>query len=137
MLETFLRGARIGTVDKELLLQINKRLMISQKEAKSSAHPSASWIAHTRAAVAKFNQSDFNDKVIKGRAHFRVVARHTPTTQLQSTPNGDQRKLLYQTIKATGAPTFVDLAIGTRVSCVKTLGTQIGEIEFYLSRRPY
>lgn len=47
VLENFLRGARIGIVNRELLFQFNKRLMISQKVAATSAYPSASWIAHT------------------------------------------------------------------------------------------
>ena len=28
-----------------------------------------------------------------------------------------------------GAPTYIDLAIGSRVSCVKNLGTQMGKIQ--------
>jgi PIF1-like helicase len=132
ILENFLRGARTGHVDKELLVRMNKRLMISQSEARRLALPTATWIAHTRATVASFNNLDFYDKVEKGATHFRMVSFHTPSSDLIPRPNEETRKLLYQkVIKKRGTPTYIDLAIGTRVSCVRNLGTQVGKYLTY------
>ena len=127
-LECFLRGARQGIVEKSLLLQINKRLVISRKEAIRLSHPSAVWIAHTKKSVASINEADFNEKVNTGAAHFRIIATHTSASDLLPSPGEKERELLFQTFKLRGPPTHIDLAIGTRVSCVRNLGTQIGNL---------
>ena len=126
-LECFLRGARQGLVDKSLLQEINKRLVISRKEAIRLSHPSAVWIAHTRQSVASINEADFEEKVSDGAAHFRIIATHTSATELLPSPGQKERELLYLTNKPRGPPTHIDLAIGSRVSCVRNLGTQIGK----------
>lgn len=129
ILEPFLKGARIGKIDKNLLQKMNTRLVLSRQEAVRQAHPLAIWIAHTKETVRMFNDSDFEDKVIGGQQHFRIVAYHTSATDIRPSPGIEERKVLYQTIKKHGgAPTHIDLAIGTRVSCVQNLGTQIGDL---------
>jgi hypothetical protein len=80
-----------------------------------------------------FNDSDFQDKIRSGQQHFRMVAYHTSATDIRPSPGIDDRKILYQTTKKRGGtPTHIDLAIGTRVSCVQNLGTQIGDLLFTL-----
>ena len=125
-LQDFLRGARVGRVDKELLMKMNTRLIISRNEAIRQAHPSAIWIAHTKESVRDFNKADFMDKVTNNVTHFRVVATHSPATILQPAPTVEENELLFQLTKIQGPPPYMDLAIGTRVSCVQNLGTQIG-----------
>jgi hypothetical protein len=127
-LQDFLRGARIGRVDRELLIKMNKRLIISRKEAIRLAHPSAIWIAHTKQAVREFNNADFADKVAQNITHFRFVATHSPATILQPAPTIEEKELLFKLTKLQGPPSYIDLAIGTRVSCLQNLGTQIGKI---------
>ena len=127
ILEPFLKGARIGKIDKNLLLQMNTRLVLSRQEAARLAHPLAIWIAHTKNTVRTFNECDLQDKIKSGKLHFRMVAYHTSATDIHPSPGIDDRKILYQTNKKDGgAPTHIDLAIGSRVSCVRNLGTQIG-----------
>ena len=126
-LKDFLSGAREGNVDKTLLMKINKRLVLSRKEAVRTTHPSANWIAHTKASVASFNDADLKDKINNGAAHFRSVANHSAASTLIASPNRETRKLLYQIQKPRGTPTYIDFAIGQRVSCIRNLGTQIGE----------
>lgn len=116
----------MGRVDKELLMKMNTILIISRKEAIRQAHPSAIWIAHTKESVRDFNKADFMDKVTNNVTHFRVVATHSPATILQPAPTVEENELLFQLTKIQGPPPYMDLAIGTRVSCVQNLGTQIG-----------
>jgi outer membrane receptor for monomeric catechols len=126
-LQDFLRGAREGIVDNKLLHEMNKRIVLSRTEAIRQAHPSAVWIAHTKDSVAKFNKEDFKEKVEAGLEHFRIVATHSSATTIHPSPGQDERQILYQTMKLNGPPKHIDLAIGTRVSCVQNLGTQIGK----------
>jgi hypothetical protein len=125
-LKDFLRGARVGHVDAKLLRQMNKRVMIDTKQAKAEADPNAIWIAHTKQEVAKFNSDDFAERVNAGKPSFRIVAQHTPAGDLIPSPSSDMRMNLYKNTSTTGPPTYIDLAIGTRVSCTQNLGTQIG-----------
>jgi hypothetical protein len=127
ILEPFLKGARLGKVDRQLLLQMNTRLVLSRQEAIRLAHPLAIWIAHKKTSVQMFNNCDLQDKIRNGIQHFRMVAYHTSATDIHPSPGIEERKILYQTNKKKGgAPTHIDLAIGTGVSCVQNLGTQIG-----------
>lgn len=127
ILEPFLKGARIGKIDKNLLLKMNTRLVLSRQEAIRIAHPLAIWIAHTKDTVRVFNDCDLQDKIKNGQQHFRMIAYHTSATDIHPSPGIEERKILYQTTKKNGgAPTHIDLAIGSRVSCVQNLGTQIG-----------
>jgi PIF1-like helicase len=127
ILEPFLKGARLGRVDRQLLLQMNTRLILSRQDAIRLAHPLAIWIAHNKTSVQMFNNCDLQDKIRNGIQHFRMVAYHTSATDIHPSPGIEERKILYQTNKKKGgAPTHIDLAVGTRVSCVQNLGTQIG-----------
>ena len=126
-LKDFLSGAREGNVDKTLLMKINKRLVLSRQDAVRTTHASANWIAHTKASVATFNETDLKDKINKGAAHFRCVANHTAASTLVASPNEETRKLLHQIQKPRGSRTYIDFAIGQRVSCIRNLGTQIGK----------
>lgn len=123
----FLKGARIGKIDDNLLQIMNSRIMTTTLSAKLSAGPHATWIAHTRKEVKDFNDADFRNKVNEGAINYRIVASHTPATELISQPTLDQRKKLFSVYNKNGAPPFIDLAIGTRVSCTRNLGTQIGK----------
>jgi hypothetical protein len=128
-----LKGARIGKIDKNLQQKMNAWLVLSRQEAVRLAHPLAIWIAHTKGTVRMFNDSDFQDKIRSGQQHFRMVAYHTSATDIRPSPGIDDRKILYQTTKKRGGtPTHIDLAIGTRISCVQNLGTQIGDLLFTL-----
>ena len=91
-LKDFLSGAREGDVDKSLLMKINKRLVLSRQDAVRKAHPSANWIAHTKASVATFNEADLKDKINKGAAHFRSVAEHSAASTLIASPDKETRR---------------------------------------------
>lgn len=127
-LKTFLSGARIGRVDSELLDLVNKRIVLSRQEASRLADPSAVWIAHTKKTVSSFNDADFLEKIKRGNAHFRIVAKHSSAQDIVPAPDSNVLKTLFQTVKKNGIPTHIDLAIGTRVSCTQNLGTQIGDL---------
>jgi PIF1-like helicase len=124
----FLREAREGRVDTELLMKVNSRIVFSNEEALEKSHPSACWMSHTKATVAKFNKLEFQSKIDQDKAYFRIVAKHTPASQLVPHPLQSEREKLFKIVKQKGAPAYIDLAIGSRVSCVRNLGTQIGKI---------
>ena len=132
-LKDFLSGAREGNVDSNLLMKVNKRLVLSRQEAVRSTHPSANWIAHTKASVAIFNEADLKEKILNGAAHYRCVANHSAASTLTAHPNKETRKTLFQIQKPRGSQAFIDFAIGQRVSCIRNLGTQIGELTETLS----
>ena len=67
----FLCSARVGHVDEDLLMKVNSRIVLSRQQAIQSTSPLASWVAHTRAAVAKYNEYDFKEKVVR---QYFVVA---------------------------------------------------------------
>jgi PIF1-like helicase len=122
-LKDFLRGARVGKVDEDPLLIMNTRLMQTATIAKKKCNP-----AHKKEEVANLNEQDFKDKIESGAATFRIVAQHTPAGDQLPQPTSEQLQVLCSTTHAQGEPTYIDLAIGTRVSCTRNLGTQIGNI---------
>lgn len=123
----FLKGARIGQVDKSLLLLMNERLSLSEECAMIDAGPDAVWIAHTNAEVNKLNKSDFANKQASGVQCYRIWADHTPTEGVNQ-PSPEDIINLCQITRKEGLARFVDLAIGTRVSCTINLGTQVGTL---------
>jgi DNA replication protein DnaC len=123
----FLSGARKGKVNQTLLNKMNERVMTTFASAKKQAGPDAVWISHNNREVNKFNDDDYKDKVKNGACHFRIQAFHTPTTQLIGRPDENKNKELLKIHVENGIPPYLNLAIGTRVSCTKNLGTQIGE----------
>jgi hypothetical protein len=134
-LYNFLRGARVGKIDKKLMQIMNSRLMTTISAAKISAGPNATWIAHTREEVKRINNSDFRDKINEGAVNYRIVTQHRPVSELIMPPSFDERKKLFAIYTKKGVPPFIDLAIGTRVSCTRNLGTQIGKKKFIFNRK--
>jgi hypothetical protein len=94
ILKDFLRGAREGKVDDDLLHQIKKRLVLSRTEAKKIAHPEAAWVPHNEDSVKAMNDADFRGKVASGATHFRIVATHTSATDTHPSPGEDERLIL-------------------------------------------
>ena len=82
---------------------------------------------HKSNSITKFNEADLRDKINKGAAHFRSVGNHSAASTLIASPNKETRRLLYLIQKPRGSRTYIDFAIGQRVSCIRNLGTQIGE----------
>lgn len=136
-LQNFLRGARIGEIDDNLLQIMNSRLMTTISAAKMSAGPNATWVAHTREQVKRINDSDFRDKINGGVVNYRIVAHHKPVTELIMPPSLEQRRKLFSIYPKKGVPPFIDLAIGTRVSCTRNLGTQIGKYKTNYYKKVY
>jgi 23S rRNA pseudoU1915 N3-methylase RlmH len=124
----FLSGARKGLVNLNLLNKMNERVMTTIASAKKQAGPDAVWISHNNSEVNKFNDDDFKDKILNGASYFRIQAFHTPITQLIGRPDEEQNKELLKKYVKNGTPPYLNLAIGTRVSCTKNLGTQIGKL---------
>ena len=64
--------------------------------------------------------------------HFRIIVRHLPVAKEFKLPDraAIDKMLL---ISRYGSPSpYLDLAIGTKVSCTMNLGTQIGKPAFKL-----
>lgn len=122
----FLRGARVGKVDMHLLHIVNERLMASEEAAKRLAGPNAVWIAHFNDDVDRLNKKDFQEKRDEGVRCFRIYARHTSEKTPGIAPSAADVEKLCKISNSKGLPRFIDLAIGTRVSCTRNLGTQIG-----------
>jgi PIF1-like helicase len=123
----FLSGVRKGKVNQFLLNKMNERVMTTVAAAKKQAGSDAIWISHVNKEVNKFNDDDFNEKVKNAACYYRIQALHTPTTQLIDRPDEEQTKALLNIHKVNGSPPYLNLAIGTKVSCTKNLGTQIGK----------
>jgi PIF1-like helicase len=123
----FLSSARKGVVDQFLLNKMNERVVTTVASAKKNAGPDAVWISHKNKEVNKLNDDDFKDKVHNGSCYFRIQAHHTPITQILGRPNEEHNKRLLTIHTKNGTPPYLNLAIGTRISCTKNLGTQIGK----------
>ena len=123
----FLSGARKGVVDQFLLNKMNERVVPTVASAKNNAGPDAVWISHKNKEVNKLNDDDFKDKVHNGACYFRIQAQHTPITQILGRPNEEHNKRLLTIHTKNGTPPYLNLAIGSRISCTKNLGTQIGK----------
>ena len=126
LMNLFLSGARKGIVNQDLLNAVNSRVSVNEKAAKREAGPDAVWIAHENKVVNRLNKTDFEDKVANGVLHYRIIARHLPVSKEYTLPDKHAiDKMLLITRYGSPAP-YLDLAIGTKVSCTMNLGTQIG-----------
>ena len=132
LMNVFLSGARKGIVNQELLQAMNSRVIVNEKAARREAGPDAVWIAHENKVVRRLNKTDFEEKVANGVINHRIIARHIPVSKEHKMPDKETiDKLLLITKYGSAAP-YLDLAIGTKVSCTMNLGTQIGTLLFIL-----
>ena len=127
----FLSGARIGKVDLNLLHIVNERLMASEDAAKRLAGPNAVWIAHCNDDVNRLNKEDFEAKRADGVRCFRIYARHTNEKTPGIAPSSVDIEKLCKISDPKGLPRYIDLAVGSRVSCTRNLGTQIGTLQLF------
>ena len=127
LMNVFLSGARKGIVNHELLQAMNSRVFVNEKAARREAGPDAVWIAHENKFVRRLNKTDFEEKVANGAINHRIIARHIPVSKGPDKETID--KLLLITKYGSAAP-YLDLAIGTKVSCTMNLGTEIGTLLF-------
>jgi hypothetical protein len=126
LMNLFLSGARKGIVNQELLHAMNSRVMVNEIAARREAGTDAVWIAHENKVVRRLNKTDFEEKVANGVVNYRITARHIPVSKEFQMPNKESiDKMLLITRYGSAAP-YLDLAIGTKVSCTMNLGTQIG-----------
>ena len=133
LMNVFLSGARKGIVNQELLHAINSRVCVNEKAARREAGPDAVWIAHENKIVRRLNKTDFEEKVSNGVKSYRLIARHLPVSKEFKLPDKESvDEMLLITRYGSPSP-FLDLAIGTKVSCTMNLGTQIGEHLSYVS----
>ena len=121
----FLKGARVGNVDKKLLLAMNERIVTNEFTAMRIAGPEASWITHTNSDVQRLNKLDFDMKKNSGVTCLRIWADHRPKTGFAH-PDSEKIEELCKFAPKYGLERYLDLAIGSRVSCTLNLGTQIG-----------
>ena len=127
LMNVFLSGARRGIVNQDLLHAMNSRVCLNEKAARRDAGPDAVWIAHENKVVKRLNKSDFEEKVAHGVMHYRIIARHLPVSKEYKLPDKAAiDKMLLITRYGSPSP-YLDLAIGTKVSCTMNLGTQIGK----------
>ena len=136
IMNSFLTGARTGYVDVNLLDKMNVRVELTEDSARRNAGPDAVWIAHENKVVKKYNDYDFQEKVRSGARYYRLVAKYTSDKFFTEKPDNNTLKSLMDISRCGCAPPYIDLAIGSRVSCTKNLGTQIGKvIRFIVSVR--
>ena len=101
---------------------------VADPEGATEAGPDAIWIAHESKVVRRLNKIDFLEKVANGVINHRIIARHIPVSKEHKMPDKESiDKLLLITKYGSAAP-YLDLAIGTKVSCTMNLGTQIGTL---------
>ena len=130
LMNVFLSGARKGIVNQELLHAMNSRVSINETAARREAGPDAVWIAHENKVVRRLNKTDLEEKLANGVINHRIIARHLPVSKEFNMPDKESiDKMLLVTRSGCAAP-YLDLAIGTKVSCTMNLGTQIGKLFF-------
>ncbi len=99
---------------------------MGEATAQRLAHPQAVWIANTNDDVNRLNSNDFKNKIEQGKQHFRIVAKHTPATQLQLHPTkGDLAQLLK--LHNKDFRSHIDICISQRMSVIGNLATQLGK----------
>ena len=127
LMNVFLSGARKGIVNQDLLHAINSRVCVNERAARREAGPDAVWIAHENKIVRRLNKTDFEEKVSNGVRSYRLIARHLPVSkEFKLLDKECVDKMLLVSRYGSQSP-FLDLAIGTKVSCTMNLGTQLGE----------
>ena len=127
LMNVFLSGARKGIVNQELLHAISFRVCVNEKAVRREAVPDAVWIAHENKIVRRLKRIDFEEKVSNGVLSYRLIARHLPVSKEFKLPDKETvDEMLLITRYGRPSP-FLDLAIGTKLSCTMNLGTQIGE----------
>ena len=125
VLAKFLTAARKGIVHEDILVTINERYKMSVDETISLANEKAIWMANTKKEVEKINNMCFDNLTKNGKLSYRIVAEHIPSKALIPFPNEQTKEELYK-YEDDNSPSYIDLAIGSRVSINKNLATQIG-----------
>lgn len=132
IMNLFLSGARRGIVNRRLLNAMNDRIMYSEDIARRKAGPDAVWIVHDNSEVNRLNDLDYKEKSCSGVRHYVIAAKHLPTSTSTRMPNSEKCEFLQKIYRKNSAPAFLKLAIGSKVSCTKNLGTQIGTFICFL-----
>ena len=127
IMNQFLSGARKGVVNMDLLHAMNSRIVYTDIAARRDAGPDAVWIAHNNSDVNKINNDDYTAKVKSGVRHFRIEAQHYPIVRTTKMPDNNTLKNLRAIVNKGSDLPYLELAIGSRVSCTRNLGTQIGK----------
>ena len=125
VLAKFLTAARKGIVHEDILVIINERYKMSVEETISLANEKAIWMANTKKEVENINNMCFNNLTQNGKLSYRIVAEHIPSKALIPFPDEQTKEELYK-YEDDSSPSYIDLAIGSRVSINKNLATQIG-----------
>ena len=127
IMNVFLSGARKGNVNQELLHAINSRVCVNERAARREAGPDAVWIAHENKIVRRLNKTDFEEKMSNGVLSYKLIARHLPVSKEYKLPDKEAVDAMLLITRYGSPSPYLDLAIGTKVSCTMNLGTQIGE----------
>lgn len=109
-----------------LLLKLDVVVITCHVSNRKPNGPNAVWIAHNNKDVDRLIKNDFDDKKAEGVRYFRIFARCTSTKTPGTAPSIEDVDKLCKISNPNGLPRFIDIAIGTKVSCTRNLGTQIG-----------
>lgn len=126
-------SARIATpqapLSNDLLNILNTRVCAGPAHAKVRASKEFGskfiWITNSRNSVNKLNNMELKELIRNGNPFCRSVARHTADNPLVASPNSAVKQLLFART-CEDSETYVDLAIGSRVRCIRNIATQIG-----------
>ena len=127
---------RVGHVTRTNLDVLNRRLCGDVEILRKQIDPCSVWLASTNNRVDELNIVSFNSSITlsphitSAPTHFRCIATYSPNIgNLPATPSElDTLKdmPIHVNDKKTSLPAFIDLAIGSRVRCIRNKGTQIG-----------
>jgi hypothetical protein len=132
LLASCLKDLRKGYATTQNLAILNSRCLRSnEKILLTQTHPKSVWLSCTNDRVDHFNDQAFYNTV-KGDAVFkyRCIAKYVPNLGNEF-PTTDEIGFLHSqpsSVKEKHAcfATYLDIAIGSRVRCLKNKGTQIG-----------
>jgi hypothetical protein len=99
--------------------------------ARDQANPSALWITSTHKKVNAINRAAYKSLEVAGSYSTRVVAQHRPNAPAAPAATRAQLDHLYShaggfTSKHSQLPTYVDLAVGTRVRLMSNVCPELG-----------
>ena len=131
LLATCLKALRKGQVSGRSLAILNTRLHGNQSILMQHIHPNSVWLSSTNEKVDVLNDELYCHTVKDATVFkYRCVATYVPNLG-NAFPTPDEIVALHDLPcsvreKRNSFASYIDLAIGCRVRCLKNMGTQIG-----------
>jgi hypothetical protein len=131
-LAAFNRAARLATLTPSLVAIMNTRVVNDEYDAMIKSDPKACWITSLHSKITNINNKIKVEMKKQGKIFVRIIANHIPANTQVAIPNMEQRDQCYSVTGCNKGSrdkplmTHLDLAIGSRVRCIRNLAVEIG-----------